>query len=56
MDFIGFEVKCVFLYFPFIFLIWNGSFPQLGFIEPEQVYRMKIMTLFNKIEPLDQTQ
>lgn len=37
-------------------LVCNGSFPQVDFIEPEEAYRMHIMTLFNKIEPLDQTQ
>lgn len=57
MEFIGFELKMCFAFFsPFMFLVCNGSFPQLDFTEREQVYRMHIMTLFNKTEPLDQTQ
>lgn len=58
MDPIGFEGKMCFA-FLFFFLIYvpcfNGSSPQLSFVELQLAYRMQITTLFNKIELLDQT-
>lgn len=57
MGSIGFEEKMCFGFFPLLcVLCFNGSYPQLSFIELPLAYRMQIMTLFNKIEVLDQTQ
>lgn len=56
IELIGFKLKMCFAFFPFMFFVCNGSFPQLDFPEPWQAYRTQITPLFNKIEPPDQTQ